>query len=240
MHISQKIRNFASKIQTHKLIITMKTPSQYRAQAREALQNRWGEAAIVSLIILVVAIAISAPSFAAEWAGSITTLLSVLVLPLQYAYYIALLERTRGSEEELTHYTLQYTINRAYASTRFLVAGLLILLLSMVAAIFTFGIGAIIVKYMYCMVPYLLHDYPGLTPREAMKISREMMSGQKWELFVLDITFIGWILLSIITFGVGIIFVEPYMSTARAAFYEDLKSEKLVEEADDTTETSAE
>ena len=81
----------------------MKTPSQYRAQAREALQNRWGEAAIVSLIILVVAIAISAPSFAAEWAGSITTLLSVLVLPLQYAYYIALLERTRGSEEELTH-----------------------------------------------------------------------------------------------------------------------------------------
>ena len=159
----------------------MKTPSQYRAQAREALQNRWGEAAIVSLIILVVALVISAPSFAAEWAGSITTLLSVLVLPLQYAYYIALLERTRGSEEELTHYTLQYTINRAYASTRFLVAGLLIIVISMVAAIFTLGIGAIIVSYMYSMVPYLLHDYPELTPREAMKISREMMAGQKVE-----------------------------------------------------------
>ena len=218
----------------------MKTPYEYRAQAREALQNRWGEAAIVSLIILLAAMIIATPSFIAEWAGSITTLLSVLVLPLQYAYYISLLERTRGNEEELTHYTFQYTINHAYANTRFLVAGLFIMLISMVAAIFTLGIGAIVVKYMYSMVPYLLHDYPELTPREAMKISREMMSGQKWELFVLNLTFIGWILLSIITFGVGMIFVEPYMSTARAAFYEDLKSEKLVEEADNLNPTTAE
>lgn len=218
----------------------MKTPYEYRAQAREALQNRWGEAAIVSLIILLAAMIIATPSFIAEWAGSITTLLSVLVLPLQYAYYISLLERTRGNEEELTHYTFQYTINHAYANTRFLVAGLFIMLISMVAAIFTLGIGAIVVKYMYSMVPYLLHDYPELTPREAMKISREMMSGQKWELFVLDLTFIGWILLSIITFGVGMIFVEPYMSTARATFYEDLKSEKLVEEADNLNPTTAE
>lgn len=218
----------------------MKTFYEYRAQAREALQNRWGEAAIVSLIILVAAMVISIPSFMAEWAGSITTVLSVLILPLQYAYYISLLERTRGGEEELTRFTLQYAINHAYANTRFLVAGLLIMLISMVLAIFTLGIGAIIVNYMYSMVPYLLHDYPELTPREAMKLSREMMSGQKWELFVLDLTFIGWILLSILTAGIGMIFVEPYMSTTRAAYYEDLKSEKLVEETEEPTSTTAE
>lgn len=216
----------------------MKTSSEYRAQARKALQNRWGEAAIVSLIILLSAILISAPSFIAEWAGSITTVLSVLILPLQYAYYISLLERTRGNEEELTRFTLQYAINNAYANTRFLVAGLLIMLLSMVAAIFTLGIGAIVVKYMYAMVPYLLHDYPELTPREAMKISREMMRGQKWNLFILDFTFIGWILLSILTAGLGMIFVEPYMSTAHATFYEDLKGEKLIEEEDSTSTTT--
>ena len=218
----------------------MKTPYEYRAQAREALQNRWGEAAIVSLIILVAAILISAPSLMAEWAGSLTTVLSILILPLQYAYYISLLERTRGSEEELTHFTLQYALNKAYANTRFLVAGLLIMLISMVAAIFTLGIGAIIVKYMYMMVPYLLHDYPELTPREAMKLSREMMSVQKWELFVLDLSFIGWILAALLTAGLGMIFVEPYMSTARAAFYEDLKGEKLIEETDETTTATAE
>lgn len=214
----------------------MKTPYEYRAQARVALQDRWGEAAIVSLIILVIAMLIALPSLVAEWAGSITTILSILVLPLQYAYYISLLERTRGNEEELTHYTLQYAINNAYANTRFLVAGLFIMLISMVAAIFTLGIGAIIVKYMYCMVPYLLHDYPELTPREAMKISREMMSGQKWNIFILDLTFIGWILLSILTAGLGVIFVEPYISTARAVFYEDLKAATIVDDAEDATE----
>lgn len=214
----------------------MKTPYEYRTQAREALQDRWGEAATVSLIILVIAMLIALPSLVAEWAGSITTILSILVLPLQYAYYISLLERTRGNEEELTHYTLQYAINNAYANTRFLVAGLFIMLISMVAAIFTLGIGAIIVKYMYCMVPYLLHDYPELTPREAMKISREMMSGQKWNIFILDLTFIGWILLSILTAGLGMIFVEPYISTARAVFYEDLKAATIVDDAEDATE----
>ena len=218
----------------------MKTPYEYRAQARVALQDRWGEAAIVSLIILVITMLIALPSLVAEWAGSITTILSILVLPLQYAYYISLLERTRGNEEELTHYTLQYAINNAYANTRFLVAGLFIMLISIVAAIFTLGIGAIIVKYMYCMVPYLLHDYPELTPREAMKISREMMSGQKWNLFVLDLTFFGWILLSIFTLGLGMLFVQPYILTARAAFYEDLKGEKLVEEAEEPTDTKIE
>jgi uncharacterized membrane protein len=90
------------------------------------------------------------------------------------------------------------------------------------------------------MVPYLLHDYPELTPREAMKISREMMRGQNWNLFVLDLTFIGWILLSILTLGLGILFVQPYMLTARAAFYEDLKGEKLVEEAEESTDTEIE
>ena len=218
----------------------MKTPYEYRAQAREALQNRWGEAAIVSLVILLSAMLISAPSFMAEWAGSITTVLAVLVLPLQYAYFISLLERTRGSEEELIRFTLQYALNKAYANTRFLVAGLLIMLLSTAAAIFTLGIGAIIVKYMYSMVPYLLHDYPELTPREAMKISREMMSGQKWELFVLDFTFIGWILLAFLTAGLGMLLVEPYMSAAHATFYEDLKGEKLIEETEESTATDIE
>jgi uncharacterized membrane protein len=88
------------------------------------------------------------------------------------------------------------------------------------------------------MVPYLLHDYPELTPREAMKISHEMMRGQKWNLFILDLTFIGWILLTLLTVGLGMILVQPYMLTARAAFYNDLKSEKLVEQTDETiTET---
>ena len=78
----------------------MRTPSEYRTQAREALRNQWGDAAIASLIILIIAMAISTPSIitslkGSDWGGSITTLLSVLVLPLQYAFYISLLDLVR-------------------------------------------------------------------------------------------------------------------------------------------------
>ena len=223
----------------------MKTPFEYRAQAREALRNQWGDAAITSLIILVIAMVISTPSIitslkGSDWGGSITTLLSVLVLPLQYAFYISLLDRVRTNETNIVNYTITYARQHAYANMRFLVAGLLIMILSPLLAVVTLGIGAIILSYAYGMVPYLLHDYPELSPREAMKISREMMRGQKWNLFVLDFTFIGWILLSILTLGLGVLFVQPYMLTARAAFYEDLKAEKLIEETDETTTTIAE
>lgn len=219
----------------------MKTPSQYRAQAREALRNQWGDAAIASLIILFVAMVISVPSVitsfkGSEWGSSITTLLAVLVLPLQYAFYISLLDRVRSNETNIMNFTITYARQHAYANTRFLVAGLLIMILSSLLAVVTLGIGAIILSYAYGMVPYLLHDYPELSPREAMKISREMMRGQKWNLFVLDLTFIGWILLALCTAGVGMLFVQPYMLTARAAFYDDLKATTIVDDTDSAIE----
>ena len=125
---------------------------------------------------------------------------------------------------------------------KFFLAGLLIMLITVVVGIFTLGIGAVIFAYAYSMVPYLLYDYPELTVREAMKISREMMRGQKWNLFVLDLTFIGWIILCIFTLGIGVLFVEPYQQSARAAFYEDLKGEKVVEDSEESPieETNAE
>ena len=103
-------------------------------------------------------------------------------------------------------------------------------------SIFTLGIGGVILSYAYRMVPYLLQDYPELTPREALKISREMMRGNKWRLFVLDLSFIGWILLSIITLCIGMLLVTPYMQTASAFFYEDLKAKTIVEENEEEKE----
>ena len=96
--------------------------------------------------------------------------------------------------------------------------------------IVTLLIGTFILAYAYRMVPYLIQDYPELSPREALKLSREMMRGHKWNLFVLDLTFIGWILLTILTLGIGGLWVSPYMQTAAAHYYEDLKQATIVEE----------
>jgi uncharacterized membrane protein len=82
------------------------------------------------------------------------------------------------------------------------------------------------------MVPYLISDYPELSATEAMKISREMMQGYKWKLFLLDFSFIGWWLLTLVTLGLGAFVLVPYFQTATAVFYEDLKAKTIVEEAE--------
>jgi len=62
--------------------------------------------------------------------------------------------------------------------------------------------------------------------RECLNRSRRMMDGYKMKLFLLDLSFIGWVLLSIITCGIGMLWVIPYMQTARVEFYEQLKNNK--------------
>ena len=216
----------------------MKTPSQYRAQAREVLHNRWGEAAIIQAVLLGLALFLSAPSAFAtihpEFAAltNMSLLATLLILPIQYAFYNVLLRALRSEDENWWSATWQI-VSKQFG--RFFLAGLLIMILTLLIGIVTLGIGTIILAYAYCMVPYLLYDYPELSVREAMKISREMMRGHKWKLFVLDLTFIGWIILSIFTLGLGILFVEPYQQAARSAFYEDLKRDSIVEEDDQPT-----
>ncbi len=86
-------------------------------------------------------------------------------------------------------------------------------------------IPGIIKTYSYQMVPFLLAENPNLPPLEALKKSSEMMYGYKWQAFLLDLSFIGWELLSVISFGiVGVFWTQPYMYQADAQLYEELKS----------------
>ena len=233
----------------------MKTPYEYRAQAREVLQNRWGEAAIVTAIILSLNLLISIPSALetifeivcnnydistsdyGHFGTQLNTLLTIFLFPIECAVGIAFLGLARGCKEELLRKTYQHTV-KLY--TRLLVAGLLFFIILVLVAIPTLGIGAIILGYAYSMFPYLIHDYPELTAREALKMSRQMMRGYKWKLFVLHLSFIGWLLLCIVTLGIAILFIDPYMQTASAFFYEDLKAKTIVEEKEETEEEEEE
>ena len=68
----------------------------------------------------------------------------------------------------------------------------------------------IIKSYAYRMVPYILADNPKMDAMEAIALSRKMMDGQKWNTFVLDLSFLGWYLLGILALGIGTLFVHPY------------------------------
>jgi len=105
---------------------------------------------------------------------------------------------------------------------------------SILISIFTFlwslllFIPGIIASYSYAMTFYIQKDHPELTATEAIDASKKMMQGHKWQLFCLDFSFIGWWLLTGLTFGLLAIMVVPYQNAARAAFYENIKGEPTV------------
>ena len=72
---------------------------------------------------------------------------------------------------------------------------------------------------------YLLIDNPEIGVSEALRKSKEMMNGYKARLFYLDLSFIGWALLCVLTFGIGILWLYPYMLTSQAIFYEELRKD---------------
>ena len=87
-----------------------------------------------------------------------------------------------------------------------------------------FIIPGIVKSYEYQMIPYLLAENPQMSREQAVAESKRMMSGQKWRAFVLDLSFIGWNILSAITLGIlGIFYVQPYMDATHAALYEALR-----------------
>ena len=81
------------------------------------------------------------------------------------------------------------------------------------------------------MAPYILEENPSLGINEAIKQSKEMMYGNKWRYFCLGLSFIGWIFLCILTFGIGFLWLNPYVSAAYAAFYDEIsgKNNRTVE-----------
>lgn len=103
-------------------------------------------------------------------------------------------------------------------------------------------VGAIIVlvkNFSYSMTFYLMRDF-GLEGNDAITKSREFMNGYKWKLFKLRLSFIGWILLSMLTFGIGVIFLMPYMDATMAEFYDELLKCNNIQIGGETAETVAE
>ena len=87
-------------------------------------------------------------------------------------------------------------------------------------------IPGIIKLYSYRLVPYILKEHPEISGTQVITISRQMMNGHKWNTFVLDLSFIGWMLLSALTFGIlHLFYVGPYMQATDAELYEAVKAD---------------
>ena len=85
-----------------------------------------------------------------------------------------------------------------------------------------FIIPGLVKAYAYAMAPFILEENPNMTPSEAITASRELMDGHKFDLFCLHWSFFGWALLSVLTLGIGSLWLNPYMNAATAAFYRSI------------------
>jgi uncharacterized membrane protein len=90
-----------------------------------------------------------------------------------------------------------------------------------------FVIPGVIKSYQYRMVPYIIAENPSLSTEQALDLSRRMTDGEKWDMFVLDFSFIGWYMLASLTFGIGFMFLLPYTEATQAQLYLALKSKVM-------------
>mgnify|MGYP003309742291 CR=1 FL=1 len=80
----------------------------------------------------------------------------------------------------------------------------------------------IIRAYSLALSLYILHDEPELSSSEIVNKSISLMKGNKFKFFILNLSFIGWAFLTILTFGIGLILLIPYIQVTTVKFYEDL------------------
>ncbi len=97
-----------------------------------------------------------------------------------------------------------------------------------------FIIPGIVAGYSYAMTGYILAEDPTLAPSEAIARSKEMMAGNRFRLFCLELSFIGWAILAALTMGIGDLWLTPYRQAATAAFYREISGTEYHPAADFT------
>ena len=92
---------------------------------------------------------------------------------------------------------------------------------------FLFIIPGIVKSFSYSMVPYIMAENPNISPNQAINISCRMTKGHKFQIFLLDLSFIGWYILGAFAFGIGTLFVMPYHRATMAQMYLAVRSNAL-------------
>lgn len=201
----------------------MKTISEYKDMALLSLEGKWGKAAIATLIVFIILELFgSSPSFFMDPIPSMVLqgVFSLLLLPLVWGHFIFFLRLIR--DENLDYGHLFDGFNQYFRIfLAELLRGIYILLWALLLII-----PGLIKEYSYAMTEFILKDNPEMSGEEAICESMRLMQGHKMQLFLLDLSMIGWLILSILTLGIGLLFLMPYNYTAHAHFYEDLKAKQ--------------
>lgn len=228
----------------------MKTNTEYKNAALAALKGNWAPAVLATAVFLLLTMLIIAPSEmpllngtfadisamaasgdiegvmdaysqATSWSSLGTLLRIFLYNVLSIGFMVAFLKLLREGDDRLTSNVFHISFKNYWHK----VWGMFLMSIFLLLWFLLFIIPGIIKCFSYAMTPFILEERPDLSANEAIDHSRAMMKGRKFDLFWLYLSFIGWGFLCIFTAGIGFLWLIPYMQTALAAFYEDVKAD---------------
>lgn len=206
------------------LICLISAPASYQSVKMQSYltENAGSHASLYDMASLMQDPAYQLLSKRMNGYSSLSGLVSILlVMPLSLGYANAMRRLLVGGENELVSNTFRIAFSNYWHK----VWGLLWMTILIFLWSLLLIIPGVIKSFSYAMTPFILEDNPELSGVEAIHRSRMMMKGHKFDLFWLWLSFIGWFLLSILTCGIGLLWLVPYMETAQAAFYEEVKAD---------------
>ena len=216
----------------------------FRARAREVLKDNWGisigAAALAFLLGGLLTGASFLPDFDSNLAKTLGLSFETPYLALKLTSALGLVNFIIGGTVQLgyTKFLLSqhdgnsYEINDLFSQFHRFGAGFVQYFLRQLYIILwmlLFIIPGVMASYSYAMTPFLMAENPELKPSEAISLSKDMMNGHKGELFALDLSFIGWVLLAVLTLNIGHLWLNPYRNAAYAAFYRELKAQYIAD-----------
>ena len=199
----------------------MRTRKEYRAAALAKIRGNWTPLVLAMLVFMAVCGITGATTFAAA-------LVAIFVLmPIEVGLYNSFLAFDRDQTQTGI---VEGMFKRAFTG-EYLHRVLGMFLVELFVSLWTllFIIPGIIKALAYSMTPFILEEKPELSAYDAIKYSEKLMKGHKTELFLLYLSFIGWAILCLFTFGIGYLWLAPYMYVTFCEFYEDLKKEAPLE-----------
>lgn len=211
----------------------MKSNQYYKNEALSALRGNWANALVATIIFVALALFFSSNDAINSYyqrivinpfIGYSLSFVSLFVLlPLAVGYSNSMRVLLETGDNRLTN----NSFSLGFGNWLHVVWGMILSTIYIFLWTLLLIIPGLIKSYSYALTPYILVEHPEMSANEAIEESMRLMDGHKFDLFYLQLSFIGWAILSILSLGLGFFWLIPYQMTAQAAFYRDIKNEAM-------------
>lgn len=211
----------------------MKSNQYYKNEALSALRGNWANALVATIILIALAMFFSSNDAINSYyqrivinpfiGYSLTFISMFVLLPLAVGYSNSMRVLLETGDNRLTN----NSFSLGFGNWLHVVWGMVLSTIYIFLWTLLLIIPGIIKSYSYALTPYILVEHPEMSANEAIEESMRLMDGHKFDLFYLQLSFIGWAILSILSLGLGFFWLIPYQMTAQAAFYRDIKNEAM-------------